>query len=232
VTGPAGGLIVPLYVHPVLAEGTWRRVRRVDLGEGFVVVNVADGPGAEPDEVYATALDEVRSAGVPVVGYLDCAYGRRRGGELLDDAKRWQDLYSVDAVFVDQVPSGAETTPATGTLIERLRAGGAGRVVLNPGLVPAPGIAGLGDLVVCFEGRYADFNAYQTPEWLREQPAHRVAHLVHGVPQGTSFARVREESAAAGARFTGVSRASLPNPWDGSSLAELAPRACRGVSHT
>ena len=67
----AVGRAVPAYFHPALDPLAWDRLARAALGSGFVVLNVADGPGSEPDPVYAATVARLRRAGAPVVGAVD-----------------------------------------------------------------------------------------------------------------------------------------------------------------
>ena len=208
------GCAVPMYVHPVLAPQAWQRLAEGDLGGGFVVVNAADGPGTAVDPAYTEVLAALSAAGVPVVGYVDAGYGRREVASVVEDAGRWRRLYGVRDVFLDRVPSGVELAHRVREADGRLRGAGAERVVLNPGVVPAPEICRIGDVVVTFEGSWADHLAHRPPAWLREHRPERLCHLVHGIPAEVGPEAVARRALAAGAAVVGASRGPLPNPWD------------------
>ena len=85
-------------------------------------------------------------------------------------------------------------------------------VVLNPGMVPARGYFALADVVVTFEGPFADYarRLALEPGWLRDMPPAKTAHLV--------YAASRDEASSlfaapprAGSLY--VTSGSLPNPW-------------------
>lgn len=219
-----------MYVHPVLAPRAWQRLAGRDLGGGFVVVNAADGPGTCVDAVYTGALDALFAAEVPVVGYVDCGYGRRDVASVVEDAGRWRRLYGVRDVFLDRVPSGAEMARRVREADGRLRLAGAERVVLNPGVVPAPEICQIGDVVVTFEGASADHVGHRPPAWLREHPPGRLCHLVHSIPAEEDLEAITRRAAAAGAAVVGASRGLMPNPWDRSAFGPWPSEAIVGVA--
>lgn len=221
----ATGVAVPLYVHPVVDPAAWRDAALLAVGPGFVVVNAADGPGPGVEAAYTGAVAALAAAGVPLVGYVDAAYGARPPAEIADDVTRWHDRYGVDGVFVDRVPTGPRDVDPVLRLLGRLRRVGARRLVLNPGAVPPPQLVAGADVVVTFEGPWSAYTRLDVPDWLRSFPPARVCHLVHGVPSARPWSAVAHRAAALGAGVVGASRGSLPNPWTG--LPAGAPRRDR-----
>jgi len=215
-----------MYVHPVIAPGTWSRLGRADLGVGFAVVNVADGPGAAPDPVYQEVLAPLVRSGVALVGYVDTGYGERDPRDVLTDVRRWSRFHQVTGVFLDRVVARPGDPRPACALVERVRSGGASRVVVNPGVQPARCWFEVADVVVTFEGTWADHRDQVDP---REQaarlrrdgvPARTVCHLVHTVPAQVRAEAVAARIAAAGVGIAGVSHAVMPNPWTGGALAD------------
>jgi hypothetical protein len=208
------GLAVPAYAHPAVAPEAWRRLGTLDLQAGFVILNIADGPGTGPDPCYLPITKALQRNGSTVCGYVDSDYGRRAPELVQRDAERYREWYGVTAVFVDQVAAAAEAERYYRAAVSDLRAAGTDLVVLNPGVVPVPAIADLGDIVVTFEGTWAEHRQLITPSWLLEsRPAESVCHLVYSFPRRASVPRLLVQAHRGGAGIVGVSSGGLPNPW-------------------
>ncbi|WP_328879452.1 spherulation-specific family 4 protein [Streptomyces sp. NBC_00299] len=65
------GLGILGYAHPLLAPTEWGELTRPGTPLDWVVLNVADGPGARPDPHCLEAAGRLRNAGVRVLGHLD-----------------------------------------------------------------------------------------------------------------------------------------------------------------
>ncbi|AEW98145.1 MULTISPECIES: spherulation-specific family 4 protein [Streptomycetaceae] len=218
-----GRVLVPLYVHPAEDPAAWSALAR-DPSELYgVVLNVADGPGAVRDRAYVAAACLLRAAGVPVLGYVDVAYGRRPVRAVVADVCRHRAWYRVDGVFLDQAPAGAGLVRRCRRLVRAARALGAGRVVLNHGVHPDPGYAAVADLLVTFEGPWEVYRRAATPGWARDHRAGRLGHLVYGVPEQAAplVARTAAERGA-------VVHCAVPgagaNPWCSPPTAYLTGR--------
>ncbi len=136
-TGLGTGLGVPGVAHPLLAPDEWNRLSRPGTPLHWVVLNVADGPGVQPDPHCLEAV--LRNAGVRVLGHIDTAYGLRGFGEIISDAHRHLDWYQVDGFFLDRCPSGREDLPEVRRTVATLRViHEDAHVVLGHGTHPTP----------------------------------------------------------------------------------------------
>jgi hypothetical protein len=206
-TGPCIG--VPAYFHPSWAAGAWAALDAVpESSVGLVVINPASGAGAAPDEAYRSLCTSPRLRNV-VAGYVDSDYGGRPLADVLAEVAAYRRFYGITSVFVDQVTAGLPGMPYYRELGSELRRRGAGRLVLNPGVVPHPAYLELADVVVTFEGPWT---AYRE---IRAVPARRAAtwHLVHSAPIAHHVLSLRM-AAARGARYAYVTERTMPNPWD------------------
>jgi Spherulation-specific family 4 len=207
-------LLATAYIHPVAGADDWRRVEAAADSLRAVVLNPASGPGSgpDPDPGFAALAARLRAARVPLLGYVDTAYGGIAHHAVIDDVERHRDWYAVDGVFLDQVASGAALIPHYRRLTVSARAVGAGFVALNPGTHPDPGYADFADLLVTFEGPWKAYRDLEVPAWTSDHPATRFCHLVHSAPPDVC-ARVDE---AARFRHAGISWATTgtgDNPW-------------------
>ncbi|MBV2356277.1 spherulation-specific family 4 protein [Streptomyces sp. J2-1] len=206
-------LLVPLYVHPAEDPGAWHRLIAA-AGRTFgVVLNPANGPGTAPDPAFAAAAAALREAGARLLGYVDTDYGVRERADVVADLRRHREWYGTDGCFLDRVTAGPDGVPGCRRLAREARAIGAGPVVINPGVHPAPGYVRLADLTVTFEGHWSTYvSAFTRPEWASRHPPDRFCHLVYGVPAPLVPLAVRTAHER-GAAVCGPVTGEPPNPW-------------------
>lgn len=199
------GLLVPLYEHPDDRPEAWRAVLAAASRLYGVVVNPASGPGEAPDASFVAVADELRAAGVRVLGYTDTAYGRRPHADVVRDLLRHRDWYGADGAFLDQTASGPDLVAHYRRLAVAARAAGALTLVLNPGVRPDPAYGEFADLVVTFEGTWDTYRRLDLPLSPRD------CHLVHSAPaHATSAAPVHCVVPGSGAHPWGTLPHGLP----------------------
>ncbi|MEU0384840.1 spherulation-specific family 4 protein [Streptomyces chartreusis] len=178
------GVGVPGYAHPLLAPTEWGELTRPGTPLHWVVLNVADGPGARPDPHCLEAAGRLRNAGVRVLGRLDTRYGTRTLGELISDAHRFVDWYQVDGFLLDRCPADHAGLPGVRRTVATLRViRDEAHIVLGHGIHPHPGYVRLADQLVTFSGPWSDYRWSQVAEWTADHPPERFCHFVHGVPR-------------------------------------------------
>ncbi|MEU4465099.1 spherulation-specific family 4 protein [Streptomyces sp. NPDC024017] len=178
------GVGVPGYAHPLLAPTEWGELTRPGTPLHWVVLNVADGPGARPDPHCLEAAGRLRNAGVRVLGHLDTRYGTRNFGELISDAHRFVDWYQVDGFLLERCPADHAGLPEVRRTVATLRVvRDAAHIVLGHGIHPHPGYVELADQLVTFSGPWSDYRWSQVAEWTADHSPERFCHFVHGVPR-------------------------------------------------
>jgi hypothetical protein len=185
------------------------------IEDGFVVVNVNNGPGRPDDPYYGPALRELRATapGLAVLGYVDLDYGTRTVEDVLDDAEVWRRRYGVNGVMLDRFPSEGPDDAGSARALEavsRLRAAGISQIAGNPGTVPDPATAEALDVVCEFEGTGSDYAALSGTSSSR--PGRW--HLVHDCTRA-EFVGVHEKAAGLGVDYLLVTDRALPHPWNG-----------------
>jgi hypothetical protein len=177
------GFGIPGYAHPLVAPTEWGALTRPGTPLHWVVLNVADGPGARPDPHCLEAAGRLRNAGVRVLGHLETASGARTLAEVIFDAQRHLDWYQVDGFLLDHCPADRAALPGIRRLVTTLRTIRHGaHVVLGHGTHPHPGYAECADQLVTFSGPWSAYRWSQAAEWTADHPPERFCHLVHGVP--------------------------------------------------
>jgi len=201
--------LIPAYVPPhALVE-----LARASARPRLLVINPSNGPGGEPTLAYRAAVRTAQRAGARVLGYVHTTYGARPAADVVADIDRYTSWYGVDGVFLDEASSDGARVGYYAALARHVRAAGARRVVvLNPGVVPAREYFDLADVIVTFEGPYAAYGAAMdaTPDWVRDQPPGRVAHLVYEASRQQAMAAVSHPQQAG---YLYATSGSLPDPW-------------------
>lgn len=114
------GYIIPLYVNPSTDPGAWSNLVQLHQQNPsvpmIVVANVASGPGTSYNSAYGTQINNMESAGIRVIGYVDTCYGSRAytgssttncgtyttGVE--DDINSWYSFYpSIGGIALDKM---------------------------------------------------------------------------------------------------------------------------------
>lgn len=206
-------LVVPAYFHPSVRPRQWQWLAAHAPRIRLVILNVASGPGACPQEPFRAAADLLHGAGIGVAGYVDTGYGRREVQTVLAEVRKYQDWYGATGVCFDQAAVAAECLGYYARLADRARALGAEIVFFNHGTHPAPGYARHADLLGTFEGTWGAYQRLRVPGWTRRWPAGKFYHVVHSVPAGLIPAAWRlTTSRLAGSAY--ITERSGPNPYD------------------
>jgi hypothetical protein len=205
---PCRSSLIPAYVP---AAGLAELASDAEPGRS-VILNPASGPGTALQADYKQATAAAQKAGTKVLGYVPTGYGARDPAAVRADVERYRTWYGVDGIFLDETAHDDAQLPYYQALSRELRAGGVETIAINPGIVPAPGYFGLADVVVTFEGPYAEYAAAQqkTPGWVRDQPRERIAHLVYGATAKQAEAVVKADAYAG---HVYVTDGALPHPW-------------------
>jgi hypothetical protein len=201
--------LIPAYVPPHALVELVRASSRPRL----LVINPSNGPGAEAAPGYRSAVRTAQQAGARVLGYVHTTYGARPAADVMADIDRYTSWYGVDGIFLDEAAHDVARVGYYAGLARQVRAGGARRlVVLNPGVVPARQYFALADVIVTFEGPYAAYGAAMdaTPDWVRDQPPGRVAHLVYDASRQQALATVSHPQQAG---YVYATSGSMPDPW-------------------
>ena len=209
----APSLIVPAYFHPAVLPGEWERLAGHAGQIRLVVLNLASGPGTEPDAAFMPVLGRLRAAEVAVAGYVDTNYGKRPATEVLADVDRYIGWYGVPGVFFDRAAADAGSVGHYAALSRGARQAGIGVVAFNHGTHPVEAYAEHGDLLGTFEGPWGTYVDMAVPRWTRSWPAGHFFHLVYSVPpQSFGDAYLLAESRRAACVY--VTDKGGDNPWD------------------
>ncbi len=219
-------------------------------GVGIIVANVANGPSSQAEPAWTAVIHNALATGGRVLGYVDTGYlgspsllhpdglPTRSGAlgpeawlsQVQADIDAWYRFYGPDlgGVFLDQVTSSCG--PASGshqyvdeyrTLRDRLRVNHPGAItVLNPGMIVPQCYQHAADVLVTFEGSYANYTGtpdqqgrdFEPLRWTPDDPA-QIWHIVYGATSSQELDRAMSLSRERGAGHVYVTDAGLPNPF-------------------
>jgi hypothetical protein len=217
---------------------------------GIVVANVANGPGSAPEPAWAAVIARAHASGQRVLGYVDTGYlgspspahpyglPTRSGAlgpeawlsQIDADIAAWYQFYGADlaGIFLDQ--GTGHCGPVTGsnqyadqyrTIRDDLRmTRPAALTVLNPG-APVPSCyREAADVLVTFEGSYANYTGtpdrqgrdYEPLRWTGPRPG-QIWHIIYGATTTAELTHAMALSRERGAGYVYVTDAGLPNPF-------------------
>lgn len=216
-------LVVPAYFHPATHPDEWAWLAERAGQVRLIVLNLANGPGTQPDAAFVPVLDRLRSGGVVVAGYVDTNYGQRSTRDALADLGRHLDWYEVAGVFFDRAAVAAEHVGYYADLTRRAREMGVHVVAFNHGAHPIEAYAEHADLLGTFEGPWRAYLDVATARWARSRSAGQFFHLVHSVPPESfgdafSLATRRKAGCAYVTDHGGV------NPWERLPTGQFDPQ--------
>ena len=179
----------------------------------LAVINPDSGVGASRDEAYAAVVSAAQARAVRVVGYVHTAYGSRDLAAVQEEIRNYVDWYGVDGIFVDEAATSAEAFGYYAELDALVDHIPDFVSVLNPGVIPDPAYAAVGDIIVSFEGSLEDYRHHAPPAWARALSPSRFWHIVHGVADDQGVATVTALAAANEAQHLWVASQSGANPY-------------------
>lgn len=207
----AAGIMVPLYTYP---GETWDTVIETKNDHPDVpiaaIVNPASGPGGSRDSNYVSGIEELKDAGVIVLGYVSTAYMGRSLDAVKGDIDKWASWYDVDGIFFD------EQTNWSGGESYYIQAGDYAEskdldfTVGNPGANSIPSYLSTVDVVLIYESPgLPNLNNYDdTWESYDNDQLGMIPFSVDSLPADW----IKDATEFIGWLY--VTNDNLPNPWD------------------
>jgi hypothetical protein len=206
----AAGIMVPLYTYP---GGTWDKVAETKNDHPDVpivaIVNPASGPGGSIDSNYASGIDELKDAGVIVLGYVSTAYTGRSLTAVKGDIDKWDSWYNVEGIFFDEQTNWAGGESYYTQAGDYAESKGLGFTVGNPGANSLQSYLSTVDVVLIYESPgLPNLDNYDSWSSSDNGQLGMIPFSVSSLP--TSWL----EDATELVGWVYVTSDSLPNPWD------------------
>jgi hypothetical protein len=222
-SGPAG-TIVPLYTYPT--DSSWSAIVSAKNARPTVpvlaIVNPNNGPGSTVDGNYTTGINNLRSAGIKVLGYVATGYASRSEALVQSELDRWRSFYpGVEGVFFDEMSNVAGQEDYYRRQDAYARSKGFTYTVGNPGTDTRSSYVGVVNTIIVYESA----GAVPLPTWYQGFPRENFAVIPYRVPSlDSAYVAAAKQSVG----FIYLTNDDLPNPWDSlppyfpSLLGELA----------
>ena len=186
------------------------------------------GAGNEPDPHFTALVRQVKARGITVLGYISTVDGQRPTAEVETEVRNYKAWYGVTDIFLDRVTSTQPKAAYYRQLVSYIHQLNPGSSVwLNPGQYPDQTYMSIGDVVMVFEGTYAQYLSLHVPGWVDEYPASRFAHTIYATPP-SGLSQVLNLAVSRRAGHVYVTDGSGSNPYDG--LPSYWPREASTAS--
>ncbi len=215
-------VIVPAYFYPV-SNSPWDDLNlAANQVEITAIMNPASGSGNSQDGNYVTAVDDLRSAGGQVVGYVPTTFGQRPLADVKADIDNYYDWYNIDGIFLDEM---SNTGPASRIqyyqdLYAYVKSkDNSDKVIGNPGTntleqyLNFPG-GPTADTLVITENIGSQYASFSPAPWVANYDASNFAHLIHTEPSSVAAIADLDLAVQRNAGAVYFTDDVLNNPWD------------------
>lgn len=206
-------LVIPAYFYE---SATWTLAADSKPPPRDIILDISGtGAGSAPDPHFTAIVRQLKAKGITILGYISTVDGQRPVGQVEAEARNYKAWYGVTDIFLDRVTGTAPEAGYYRQLVSFAHQFSPGSVVwLNPGQYPDRNYMSIGDVVMVFEGTYAQYLSLRVPGWTASYPASRFASTIYATP-GSGLSRVLELAADRRAGHVYVTDRSGSNPYDG-----------------
>jgi Spherulation-specific family 4 len=205
-----GALIIPLYTYPGVSWTAIIKAKQANPGvEMVTIINPNNGPGTSKDQNYVTGINNLRAAGVVVLGYDHTSYGARPLSEVEAEINTYKSWYNVSGIFFDEMSNVPGNENYYSTLNQYAKSVGLGFTVGNPGAGVPASFIGTMDVIVIYENQGIP-NTSSLEAMTNGVPANHFAVIAYGVNvwNASSVSDVFNY-----ASYVYVTPDTLPNPY-------------------
>lgn len=213
----AGRYCQKVFVPAYFGASGWPQVSGAKHMPSAMILNPSTGIGAGdgPNPAFQAAVRQARRAGITVLGYSSTADGTRPAAQILADVRHYKAWYGVNGIFLDSVNgTSAEFRyyKRLSTYIHRVIPGSS--VWMNPGVYPQRQYMSVSDILMVFEGTYAQYREAAVPGWARDYPANRFANTIYGASTSTQANSAISTARSRNAGYVFVTNLSGANPYN------------------
>jgi hypothetical protein len=222
-TGKQLQILLPLYIYPNWYESAnyvWDDVAATASQTPITaIINPCNGPANNPpNDDYVHGLNDLRSAGVTILGYVSTNYGNRPIALVKADIKVYNDYFNIDGIFLDEASTMTTTLSYyTGLYNYVKRLPNLRQVVLNPGTNTDKSYFSrpAADAAVVFESPSPDWFTYTPDSYVANFAAERFAMLAHEVPNIAAMQAAVDLAIERNVGYVYLTDDLYsPNPWD------------------
>lgn len=207
------GTMVPLYTYP--SDSSWTAIVAAKQAHPTVpviaVFNPNSGPGASADPTYVTATNDLKSAGIVVLGYVPTGYADRDPNEVkaeIDDYVAWYP--AATGIFFDEQSNEPGFESYYSDLDAYVKSKSLTFTVGNPGTDTAESYLGALDMMLIYETDGLP-SITSLGGWHDGYDKHNFGVIPYKVP-ALDATFVGEAKQHVG--YIYLTDDDLPNPWD------------------
>jgi Spherulation-specific family 4 len=226
---PAGACqdtYVPSMFYP---DSDWTQAIDTKPAPRVMLLNVYNGPGSAPLSHFRAVVRQAQAAGITVLGYSSTEYGQRPIGSVEAEVRQYRAWYGVNGILLDLTQGTPGELPYYRELTGYIRATVPHAVVwLNPGDYPDPSFMSIANVVMVFEGSYAQYLADQVPGWVSQYQPDQFVHVIYATPRSDLATAVRLSRARRAGYVFVTNLPGSPNPYD--AMPSYWPREVAAVT--
>jgi Spherulation-specific family 4 len=205
------------FVPAYFDQSIWSQVTAGKPAPSAMILNPATGVGAgsAPDPGYQAVVRQAQAAGTAVIGYSSTNNGLRPVAQVEADVRNYKAWYGVTGIFLDVVNGVPGELPYYQHLadyIHRVIPGSS--VWLNPGIYPDQRYMSVGNVVMVFEGTYAQYRNIQVPAWAHDFAATRFANTIYAASSSSQASSAISLARSRNAGYIYVTDLAGSNPYD------------------
>ncbi len=183
-------ILIPLYSYPTWYNPEtylWTKIAKSATQIPITaVINPNNGPdGGPPNKDYVRGLEDLRTAGVTIFGYVATNYGNRSLTEVKSDIDLYHKYYNIKGIFLDEAASNENKLNYYQEIYQYIKnKSNLYTVVLNQGTQTDEGYLSLPatDISVIFENYSQPWLGYESKPYLNKYDRKRFSILIHTVP--------------------------------------------------
>lgn len=174
-------LVIPAYFY---SSALWAQASDSKPPPSDIILDISGiGAGDAPIAHFKAVVRQARARGVTVLGYISTVDGQRPAAQVETEVRNYQAWYGVTDIFLDRVSGQQQQVAYYRQLASYIHQYDAGSSVwLNPGDFPDRAYMSIGDVVMVFEGTYAQYVSFRAPDWAYRYPASKFADTIYAAP--------------------------------------------------
>ncbi len=219
-------ILLPLYIYPNWYDKdkyAWKQViiaaKKVPI---TAIINPNNGPNnAPPNSDYQQGLQDLRQAGVKIIGYVPTNYTKRDIQAAKADINLYLKHFEIDGIFIDETASTPDRLNYYQQLYQYTKNRSiAAQVIINPGTeidekyISQP----VADTTVIFENHQKTWVKYRPQAYVKKYSPQNFAALVHTTSNRKLMKSTLDRAVKSQLGYIYVTNDSTDtnnrNPWD------------------
>ncbi len=202
---------VPAYFY---SSAIWEQAADTKPAPSYMILDISGtGAGTAPVGHFQNIVRKEKAAGVTILGYSSTGYGARPLSQIEADVRHYKAWYGVTDIFLDEVKGISSQLSYYRKLARYIRGTNPGASIwINPGDFPDPSYMSVSNVVMSFEGKYAQYHNIDVPSWVFDYSPDRFANTIYA----TSGSQVGSALTLSKSRNTGyvyVTNGTGQNPY-------------------